>query len=138
MYGADQCCVVFLSTQSLKKKNVLFLKAFLNIIPVKYFLCGDVKSSHILVVLDASVLCCCPRHVEGSNLFVCGSYIYNHYVDCKDTNYYLSSDKINDVLCLPPTPNGPLCPVLACQDNTLRVLKVSSVPGTGWCLSYVP
>jgi len=41
----------------------------------------------------------CIRFVEGSNLFVCGTYIYNHYVDCKDTNYYLSSDKINDVLC---------------------------------------
>ena len=68
----------------------------------------------------------CPRYVEGNNLFVCGSYIYNHYVDCKDTNYYLSSDKINDVLCLPPVENAPLCPVLACQDNTLRVLKVSS------------
>lgn len=78
----------------------------------------------------------CHRHVEGSNLFVCGSYSYNHYVDCKDTNYYLSSDKINDVLCLPPAPppapptaanlgnDVTLSPVLACQDNTLRVLKV--------------
>ncbi len=69
----------------------------------------------------------CGRHVEGSNLFVCGSYSYNHYVDCKDTNYYISSDKINDVLCLPPPPAAadvPLSPVLACQDNTLRVLKV--------------
>ena len=87
-------------------------------------------------------LCC--RHVEGSNLFVCGSYGYNHYVDCKDTNYYLSSDKINDVLCLPPTPAPApapapptaanpgndviLSPVLACQDNTLRVLKVPLPP----------
>ena len=64
------------------------------------------------------------RCVEGNNLFVCGTYIYNHYVDCKDTNYYLSSDKVNDVLCLPPEPGAPLCPILACQDNTLRVLKV--------------
>ncbi len=65
------------------------------------------------------------RCVEGSNLFVCGSYVYNHYVDCRDTNYYLSSDKINDILCLPPKPDLPLCPVLACQDNTLRALKVT-------------
>ncbi|XP_064405547.1 Bardet-Biedl syndrome 7 protein homolog [Halichondria panicea] len=65
--------------------------------------------------------------VEGSNLFVCGSYVYNHYVDCRDTNYYLSSDKINDILCLPPKPDLPLCPVLACQDNTLRALKDSEL-----------
>lgn len=85
------------------------------------------------ITLDIDIIDCetdcyfrCARHVEGSNLFVCGSYIYNHYVDCKDTNYYLSSDKINDVLCLPPVANAPLCPVLACQDNTLRVLKVRS------------
>jgi len=77
--------------------------------------------------------------VEGSNLMVCGSYIYNHYVDCKDTNYYLSSDKINDLLCLPPAKDKEakdkeakdkeakdkeLFPILACQDCTLRVLKV--------------
>ena len=75
---------------------------------------------HVPVAPSSLIL----RHVEGSSLFVCGSYIYNHYIDCKDANYYLSSDKINDVLCLPPDPSGPLCPVLACQDNTLRVLKV--------------
>lgn len=78
------------------------------------------------------VLLCCLRHIEGSNLFVCGSYSYNHYVDCKDANFYLSSDKINDVLCLPlasaPDPDVPLSPVLACQDNTLRVLKVYTHP----------
>ncbi len=67
------------------------------------------------------------RCVEGSNLLVCGSYVYNHYVDCRDTNYYLSSDKINDILCLPPKPDLPLCPVLACQDNTLRALKVTPI-----------
>lgn len=64
--------------------------------------------------------------VEGSNLFVCGSYIFNHYIDCKDSNYYLSSDRINDILCLPPTEGGHL-PVLACQDNSLRILKGSEL-----------
>lgn len=54
---------------------------------------------------------------------MCGSYIYNHYIDCKDAHYYLSSDKINDILCLPPAREGHL-PVLACQDNSLRILKV--------------
>ena len=67
------------------------------------------------------------RWVEGSNLMVCGSYIYNHYVDCRDANYYLSSDKINDSLCLPPDPDKQLSPVLACQDCSLRVLRVCNV-----------
>jgi len=62
--------------------------------------------------------------VEGSSLFVCGDYIFNHYVDLKDTNYYLSSDKINDILCMPVSEGSPSLPVLACQDNSLRMLKV--------------
>ena len=65
--------------------------------------------------------------MEGSNLYVCGTYIYNHYLDCKDTNYYLSSDKINDVLCLVPDHSKDLSPILACQDCTLRVLRVRYV-----------
>lgn len=85
-------------------------------------LCHSV--SCLRIILDT--LCMYCRCVEGSNLFVCGSYVYNHYVDCRDSNYYLSSDKINDVVCLPPQPDMPLCPVLACQDNTLRALKVLS------------
>jgi hypothetical protein len=65
----------------------------------------------------------CYRCVEGNNLFVCGRYIYSHYVDCADAHYYLSSDRINDILCLPPRADEYL-PVLACQDNSLRILKV--------------
>ncbi|KAL5459878.1 hypothetical protein EMCRGX_G033265 [Ephydatia muelleri] len=66
--------------------------------------------------------------VDDANLLVGGSYIYNHYVDCKDTNYYLCSDKINDLLSLPPHTTDPeLSPVLACQDCTLRVLRSSNL-----------
>lgn len=65
------------------------------------------------------------RYIEGGNLFVCGTYIFNHYVDCRDANHFLSSDKINDVVCLPPVEGAPLLPVLACQDNALRIIKVS-------------
>ena len=68
------------------------------------------------------------RHVQGSHLLVCGPYVYNHYLDCKDVDYYLCSDKINDVLCLPPSSEpGPLSPILACQDCSLRLLKVSII-----------
>ncbi|KAK2563629.1 Bardet-Biedl syndrome 7 protein [Acropora cervicornis] len=44
-------------------------------------------------------------YVNGADLFLCGSYIYNHYHDCKDENYYLSADRITDVLCLPNKKN---------------------------------
>lgn len=64
------------------------------------------------------------RHVAGADLFVCASYIYNHYCDCKDQDYYLSGDKINDITCLSSENLTRPVPVLACQDRVLRVLQV--------------
>uniref|UniRef100_A0A8C9XR43 Bardet-Biedl syndrome 7 n=1 Tax=Sander lucioperca TaxID=283035 RepID=A0A8C9XR43_SANLU len=66
-------------------------------------------------------------HVSGADLFVCASYIYNHYCDCKDQNYYLSGDKINDIICLSSENVTRLVPVLACQDRVLRVLQGSEL-----------
>lgn len=65
------------------------------------------------------------RHISGSDLFLCASYIYNHYSDCKDQHYYLSRDKINDVICLPVEKISCITPILACQDRVLRVLQVN-------------
>ncbi|PWA18628.1 hypothetical protein CCH79_00005567, partial [Gambusia affinis] len=62
-------------------------------------------------------------HVSGADLFVCASYIYNHYCDCKDQDYFLSGDKINDITCLSSEKLPHLIPVLACQDRVLRVLQ---------------
>ncbi|XP_015681430.1 Bardet-Biedl syndrome 7 protein [Protobothrops mucrosquamatus] len=66
-------------------------------------------------------------YISGSDLFLGASYIYNHYCDCKDQHYYLSGDKINDVLCLPPDKLSCIVPVLACQDRVLRVLQGSDL-----------
>ncbi|KAK6172249.1 hypothetical protein SNE40_015952 [Patella caerulea] len=66
-------------------------------------------------------------HVQGSDLFVCGKFIYNHYRDCKDVNDFLCGDEINDVLCLPLDRVPEATPVLACQDRVLRVLQGSSL-----------
>ncbi|XP_039866369.1 Bardet-Biedl syndrome 7 protein isoform X1 [Simochromis diagramma] len=66
-------------------------------------------------------------HVSGADLFVCASYIYNHYCDCKDQDYYLSGDKINDITCLSTENLIHLVPVLACQDRVLRVLQRSEL-----------
>ncbi|KAG7328903.1 hypothetical protein KOW79_007077 [Hemibagrus wyckioides] len=65
--------------------------------------------------------------VSGADLFVCASYIYNHYCDCKDQDYFLSGDKINDMVCLPVETVGRTVPVLACQDRVLRVLQGSEL-----------
>ena len=70
------------------------------------------------------IICCFFRSVEGSDLFVTGNYIYNHYRDCKDVNYYLCGDNINEVLCLPVDKVPEIMPVLACQDRVLRILQV--------------
>ncbi|XP_071846430.1 BBSome complex member BBS7-like isoform X1 [Apostichopus japonicus] len=65
--------------------------------------------------------------VSGSHLFLGGNYIFNHYIDCKDEDYYLCSDRINDVLCLPMDRIQEVTPVLACQDRVLRVLNKSNM-----------
>ena len=49
--------------------------------------------------MNAALLVLC-RCVSGTDLLVCGKNIYNHYEDCKDANYYLCSDQINDIVCL--------------------------------------
>lgn len=63
--------------------------------------------------------------MAGADLFVCATYIYNHYCDCKDQDYFLSGDKINDITCLSSENLTRLVPVLACQDRVLRVLQVT-------------
>ncbi|XP_072290934.1 Bardet-Biedl syndrome 7 protein [Eucyclogobius newberryi] len=66
-------------------------------------------------------------HVRGADLFVCASYIYNHYLDCKDQDYFLSGDKINDVMYLSSENLARPFPILACQDRVLRVLQGSEL-----------
>uniref|UniRef100_A0A3B3B8Y8 Bardet-Biedl syndrome 7 n=1 Tax=Oryzias melastigma TaxID=30732 RepID=A0A3B3B8Y8_ORYME len=66
-------------------------------------------------------------YVSGADLFVCASYIYNHYCDCKDQDYFLSGDKINDITCVSSEKLPHLTPVLACQDRVLRVLQGSTL-----------
>ena len=39
-------------------------------------------------------------YISGSDLMVCGNYVYNQYHDCKDSNYVLAGDKITDVISL--------------------------------------
>ena len=57
----------------------------------------------------------------------CGAHVYNHYLDCRDTNYFVCEDTISDVLALPGEKVKHLTPVLACQDRSLRVLRDSTL-----------
>nr|XP_002127808.1 Bardet-Biedl syndrome 7 protein homolog [Ciona intestinalis] len=61
--------------------------------------------------------------ISGSDLVVGGQYVFNHFSDCVDQGYYLASDKINDIMCLPKPDEGNLTSVLACNDRVLRVLE---------------
>eukprot|EP00794_Sanderia_malayensis_P007541 gene7541-8378_t len=65
--------------------------------------------------------------VNGSDLFLCGNYIFNHYHDCQDKNYFLCPDRVNDVISLPPQLNMPFLAVLACQDRVLRIIQNSDM-----------
>lgn len=65
-------------------------------------------------------------HAEGNYLYLCGNYIFNQYDECKDKNYFLSPDKINDITVLNISDEVAV-PVLACQDRVLRVLKDSDL-----------
>ncbi len=49
--------------------------------------------------------------ITGSDLLVCGKHVYNHYRDCKDTNYFLSEDIVSDLLALP---GEKVYPTIAC------------------------
>lgn len=62
-------------------------------------------------------------YVEGSDLLLCGNYIYHQYHDCQDVAYFLCADRLNDVLVL-PTENRTLTPVLACTDRMIRIMQV--------------
>lgn len=35
------------------------------------------------------------RHVEASDLLVTGKYVFNHYRDLQDINYYYSTDEVS-------------------------------------------
>ena len=65
------------------------------------------------------------RGVYSDQLCIAGNYVYNIYKDSVETGYYLSSDKINDLMVLTLNENNNrITPVLACQNRCLRILDV--------------
>nr|CAB3225183.1 Bardet-Biedl syndrome 7 protein homolog [Phallusia mammillata] len=80
--------------------------------------------------------------ISGSDLVVAGLYICNYFCDCVDQGYYLSNDRINDIICLPVNRRDEdrLVSVLACNDRILRILEATAlkyeleVPGPPQCV----
>ncbi|CAF0705971.1 unnamed protein product [Brachionus calyciflorus] len=66
--------------------------------------------------------------VNGDNLCIAGSYVFNSYKNSVESAYYLCPDKINDLLLLPmASADSKITPILACNDRILRVLDDSIV-----------
>ena len=59
-------------------------------------------------------------------MFLASDHVYNRFVDLKETDYYLLTDKINS-LCVLNTSDSDMRAVLACQDRLLRVLEGSQL-----------
>ena len=60
---------------------------------------------------------------KDDTIWCCGEYIYNCYKNEKDSHFFMSNDVINDIVLIDLGFDG-LCPVLACKDKAVRVLKV--------------
>jgi len=65
--------------------------------------------------------------VHELQLWVCSEFTFNHYVDCKDKNFYLCNDKINEMMAIPIVGDHAHNAVLACNDQMVRVLQGSEV-----------
>ena len=102
---------------------------------------GYSKKGKLFLVFDTNLTDCIRSlYATESDLLVGCNYIFNHYVECKDANYYLSPDRINALLRLPIPGSSHVYTVLACQDRVLRLMEDSDmfyeveVPGPPSCL----
>nr|XP_053649854.1 Bardet-Biedl syndrome 7 protein-like [Cherax quadricarinatus] len=78
-------------------------------------------------------------HISGSDLLVCGDYVYNHYHDCQDSNFYLAADKINDVITLPVERNffrGSAMHCWVCESGTTVSSNSTSQHGGVTCMDH--
>uniref|UniRef100_A0AC34GRH9 Uncharacterized protein n=1 Tax=Panagrolaimus sp. ES5 TaxID=591445 RepID=A0AC34GRH9_9BILA len=66
-------------------------------------------------------------YIYGVDMFLCGRSVFYHFHDCIERSCYISSERINSILCLPVTEGGwvgrGITPVIACDDKTIKVLE---------------
>lgn len=72
--------------------------------------------------------------VHNTSLYLGGDYVYNHYVDGKDADFYLAGDRIRHmaIVSVPEragdgAASAKVFPVMACADRALRVMDGSNV-----------
>jgi hypothetical protein len=66
-------------------------------------------------------------HVDDTKIWTSGEYMFNYYIDTKDAGYYMSRDRINDLLIQPVMNKVDQNAILACQDRFVRVLDVNKL-----------
>eukprot|EP00802_Teleaulax_amphioxeia_P005221 Tamp_05225.p1 GENE.Tamp_05225~~Tamp_05225.p1 ORF type:complete len:853 (-),score=257.60 Tamp_05225:475-2967(-) len=66
-------------------------------------------------------------HVDDTKIWTSGEYMFNYYIDTKDAGYYMSRDRINDLLIQPVINKVDHNAILACQDRFVRVLDVNKL-----------
>ena len=64
--------------------------------------------------------------VKGNSLFLTTDNVFNKFVDLKETDYYMCTDKIND-MCVLNASDSDMRAVLGCQDRLIRVLDNSQL-----------
>ena len=65
--------------------------------------------------------------VQDDHIFTGGEYIFNHFYQLKDTAFFMSNDRINDLTSEFVTGGSRAEAVLACQDRMIRVLTGSDL-----------
>ena len=66
-------------------------------------------------------------HVDHTNIWATGEYVSNHYVDCVDSHFFASNDKIAHAALAPVVLEGEKNPILACRDRFVRVVQGSEL-----------
>lgn len=65
--------------------------------------------------------------MDDTKIWTSGEYMFNYYIDTKDAGYYMSRDRINDLLIQPVMNKVDQNAILACQDRFVRVLDVNKL-----------
>ena len=65
--------------------------------------------------------------VQDDHIYTGGEYIFNHFYQLKDTAFFMSNDRINDLTTEFVSGGSRAEAVLACQDRMIRVLTGSDL-----------
>ena len=91
-------------------------------------ICGMTKKGKEYLKLNTNVTeTIRSMYVGDDDIHTGGEYIYTQFVQCKDTHFFMASDRINDLTCEHVTGQARAEAVLACQDRMVRVIGGSDL-----------